>query len=286
MTSLVKRHLLVFVRDKWSVFFSLLSVIIVILLYTLFLIQMHESGLPDAMQGTTEAKHLTYTWLFSGVLMVSTVTVPLGFLGIMIRDKTEKISNDFYVTPLKRLAITLSYLIAAFVITVILGVFNLAVGQVIVYLNASEWLSALAFLKVLALTALSSALFTAMLYTAVSFLKTQNAHGTMSSIIGTLVGFLAGLYVPIGSFGESFQTFLSLTPFMQVSALFRTVYMEQAIGEVFQSSASQTDYALFFGIDLELFGATLSQATLTFIILGWTVLFILLASFRVKSFRT
>lgn len=286
MKSLVKRHLLVFLRDKWSVFFSLLSVIIVILLYTLFLIQMHESGLPDAMQGTTEAKHLTYTWLFSGVLMVSTVTVPLGFLGIMIRDKTERISNDFYVTPLKRLAITLSYLIAAFVITVVLGVFNLVVGQLVVYLNASTWLSVLALIKILGLTALSSALFTAMLYTIVTFLRTQNAHGTMSSIIGTLVGFLAGLYVPIGAFGNAFQTVLSLTPFMQVSALFRTVYMEKAISEVFATGANQTDYALFFGIDIELFGSTLSAGQLTIIVVGWTLLFIVLASFRVKSFRT
>jgi len=286
MNSLVKRHLLVFLRDKWSVFFSLLSVIIVILLYTLFLIQMHESGLPEPMQGTTEAKHLTYTWLFSGVLMVSTVTVPLGFLGIMIRDRSERISNDFYVTPLKRLSITLSYLIAAFVITFTLGVFNLVVGQVIVYLNASAWLSPLALVKILGLTGLSSALFTSMLYTIVTFLKTQNAHGTMSSIVGTLVGFLAGLYVPIGAFGNAFQTFLSFTPFMQVSALFRTVYMEKAIGEVFTSNAGQADYALFFGIDIELFERILTQGELTLIIAGWTLLFILLASFRVKSFRT
>ena len=125
MISLVKRHLLVFLRDKWSVFFSLLSVLIVILLYTLFLIKMHDTSLPEALQGTTEAQHLTYTWLFSGVLMVSTVTVPLGFLGTMIRDRTERISNDFYVTPLKRLSITLSYLIAAFIITVMLALVNL-----------------------------------------------------------------------------------------------------------------------------------------------------------------
>lgn len=286
MKSLVKRHLMVFLRDKWSVFFSLLSVLIVILLYTLFLIKMHDSSLPENLQGTTEAKHLTYTWLFSGVLMVSTVTVPLGFLGNMIRDKSLRISNDFYVTPLRRLSITLSYLIAAFVITLMLALLNLVIGQVIVYLNARAWLSVMAFVKIVGLTALSSALFTSMLYTAVSFLKTQNAHGTMSSIIGTLVGFLAGLYVPIGAFGSAFRTFLTLTPFMQASALFRKIYMNDAIDSVFPAGASQSEYTLFFGIDLELFSQQLSTFAITLILIGWTLLFMLLASFRVKSFRT
>jgi len=286
MKNLIKRHLMVFLRDRWSVFFSLLSVIIVLLLYLLFLIQVHESALPENMQGTTEAKHLTYTWLFSGVLMVSTVTVPLGFLGIMIRDKSLKISNDFYVAPLKRLSITLSYVIAAFIITFILGVFNLIIGQGVVYLNAEAWLSLMAVIKFLGLIALSSALFTLMLYTVVTFLSTQNAHGTMSSIIGTLVGFFAGVYVPIGTFGTSFRTFLTLTPFMQVSALFRTVYMEEAIDEVFTTSLAENDYTVFFGIELELFSHTLSSLELTLIVLGWTFVFFLLASFRVKSFRT
>jgi len=73
---------------------------------------------------------------------------------------------------------------------------------------------------------------------------------------------------------------------MQVSALFRTVYMEEAIDEVFTTSLAENDYTVFFGIELELFSHTLSSLELTLIVLGWTFVFFLLASFRVKSFRT
>lgn len=73
---------------------------------------------------------------------------------------------------------------------------------------------------------------------------------------------------------------------MQSSALFRKVYMEDAINSVFPTGASQSDYALFFGIDLELFNQSLSTLSLTLILVAWTALFTLLASFRVKSFRT
>ncbi|MFW6298104.1 MAG: ABC transporter permease [Bacillota bacterium] len=287
MTTLIKRHLLVFLRDRWSVFFSFLSVIIILLLYALFLMEMLRANLPEDLIGSAEADYLIYSWLLSGVLMVSTVTVPLGFLAVMIRDKDEAVSNDFFVAPLKRLNITLSYLIAAFTVTFILAVLNLALGQLIIYVNVQELLPATAFFKTLLITALSSALFTAMLYAMVSFIRSQNAHGTLSSIIGTLIGFVCGMYVPIGVFGKTVRSLLNALPFMQISALYRKVYMDEALQKVFGENPDALEsYNAFYGIDIDLFSSNLSETTLVVILILWTVLFTALSAWRVKGFKT
>ncbi len=287
MMTLVKRHLLVFLRDRWSVFFSFLSVIIIILLYALFLMEMLKGYFPEGMQGTDAANYVLYGWLLSGVLMVATVTVPLGFLGVMIHDRTEFISNDLFVAPIRRLTITLSYLIAAFVVSFILGIMNLLVGQLILYLNTSELLPLMAFVRILLVVALSSALFTSMLYVLVSMINSLNAHGTLSSIIGTLIGFVCGIYVPIGVFGNTIQTVLNALPFMQMSALYRKIYMDEALGQLFAGAAdARASYESFYGIDIELFNTSLSATTLTLMLVGWTLLFVLVSAWRVKSFKT
>ena len=287
MMTLIKRHLLVFLRDRWSAFFSFLSVIIIILLYALFLMEMLESNFPETIRDTDAADHLLYSWLMSGVLMVSTVTVPLGFLAVMINDKSEYISNDFFVAPLRRFLITLSYLIAALIVTLALALINLIAGQLIIFLNVGELLDFPALVKLLGVTALSSALFTSMLYVLVSVIRSQNAHGTLSSIVGTLIGFVCGIYVPIGVFGSTIQSVLNALPFMQMSALFRKVYMKEAMDTVFAGLPdTQASYEAFYGVDIELFSTNLSLGLLAVILVGWTLLFVGLSAWRVKSFRT
>ncbi|MFP4078608.1 MAG: ABC transporter permease [Candidatus Izemoplasmataceae bacterium] len=287
MTSLIKRHLLVFLRDRWAVFFSLLAVIIIILLYALFLMEMLKMNLPEPLQGTDDADYLVNSWLFSGVLMVSTVTVPLGFLSVMINDKSERVSNDFFVAPVKRMTITLSYLIAAFIVTFVLALFNFLAGQIIIYLNVQEFLPLATFFKTLLVTALSVALFTTMLYALVSFIKSQNALGTFTSIVATLIGFANGMYVPIGVFDKTVQSILNALPFMQMTALYRKVYMEEALEKSFTGNeAALESYSAFNGVDIELFGSDLSAGILVMILVLWTVVFMALSAWRVKGFKT
>ena len=287
MITLVKRHLLVFFRDRWAVFFSFLSVIIIILLYLLFLMDMLESNFPESIRGTNDADHLLYSWLMSGVLMVSTVTVPLGFLAVMIHDKSVSISNDFFVAPIRRILITLSYIIAALIVTLVLAIVNLVIGQLIIFLNVGKLLDPVSFITLIGVTALSSALFTSMLYVVVSLIRSQNAHGTLSSIVGTLIGFVCGIYVPIGVFGSTIQSVLNTLPFMQMSALFRKIYMEDGMEAVFAGTPDmKASYAAFYGVDIELFSTNLSIGALTVMLLGWTLLFVALSAWRVKSFRS
>jgi multidrug/hemolysin transport system permease protein len=61
--ALTKRHLKLFFRDKASVFFSLLSVIIIIALYVLFLGDMISGSMAD----TPGFRYVMDSWIMAGI---------------------------------------------------------------------------------------------------------------------------------------------------------------------------------------------------------------------------
>ena len=72
MNALLLRNLRVYFRDKASVFFSLLSVLIIILLYALFLGDAWSSG--SVFQGRAGVKNMMDSWIMAGLLAVVSVT--------------------------------------------------------------------------------------------------------------------------------------------------------------------------------------------------------------------
>jgi multidrug/hemolysin transport system permease protein len=66
------------------------------------------------------------------------------------------------------------------------------------------------------------------MYYIVSWFKSINAFSTASSIVGTLIGFITGIYIPIGSVPEAVQMVIKIFPPSHAAVLFRSVMMEQA----------------------------------------------------------
>jgi len=250
LLSLVKRNLKKYLRDRAAVFFSFLSVIIILLLYILFLGKMQIDNLTREIGDVPGLGWLVSSWIMAGILMVSTVTVPLGALGSLIDDRADQVLDDFYVSPISRNILALSYLISAWVIGFIMVLANLIIGQIYVVSQGGEFLSFLNLLKILGLMLFSTMTFSAFFFYLSIFIKTRNAYGTLSTIIGTFIGFLGGIYIPIGVLGEGVQTVMNVLPTAHAVTIMRRVYMEGAIQEVFggTSSAAYQGYAEAFGL--------------------------------------
>ena len=75
---LVLRNTRLYLRDKAAVFFSFLSVIIIIFMYVLFLGKMQENNLSEAYSNIEGIDWLVSSWIMAGNLTVSTVTVQIG----------------------------------------------------------------------------------------------------------------------------------------------------------------------------------------------------------------
>ncbi len=229
MINFMKRNLLVFFRDKSSVFFSLLSVFIIIGLYALFLGDVWTSSLSDL----TGVRYLMDSWIVAGLLAVTSVTTTMGAFGIMVEDKTKKIVKDIRSSPIPRVDIAGGYVLGAFVIGVIMSLVTLVLAEVYVVANGGALLGGAALIKVFALILLSTFSNTTLVLFMVSFFNSSNAFATASTIIGTMIGFLTGIYLPIGSLPEAVQWVVKVFPPSHSAVLFRQVMMADALDQTF-----------------------------------------------------
>lgn len=120
---LTKRNSLVYLRDRRAVFFSILSMLIVLGLMVIFLGSMNSRDLVellaqygsarDAAQDEENARALIQMWTLAGILVVNSVTVTLTVIGTMVQDEEQSRLASFYVTPVKRGKLVLGYVLAA-----------------------------------------------------------------------------------------------------------------------------------------------------------------------------
>lgn len=229
MGYLIKRNLLVFFKNKLVVFYSLLSVIIIIGLYILFLGDTITSNIEDL----PNMRFVLDSWIMAGVIAVTTVTTLLTSLGTLIEDKENKIYKDFVASPIKRSYIVLGYISSSFIISTMLTIFTFIFAEIYIVMYGGELLTPNAFMKVLLIILLNEVFSCFMCFLIVSSFKNVRAFSTALTIIGTLIGFLTGIYVPIGSLPSAVQTLIKIFPPSHVALLLRKVMTEQAMDVTF-----------------------------------------------------
>lgn len=283
MMIIARRNLKLFFRDRNAVFMSFLSVLIILGLYVLFLGDMLRSGLPDAPR----ISFLMDSWIMAGILGVTTVTSTLGALGVMVDDRARKLLKDITAAPIKRRDIAGGYMLSAFAIGVILSAATLLLGQVYIVMKGGDWLQPAAMLKVVGLILISVLTSSSMLFCMTSLLRSQNAFSTTSTIIGTLIGFLMGIYIPIGSLPEPVQWVIKLFPVSHAGSLIRSVILERPIEQTFAGAPAEAarQFKLDMGVLYEFGGATMTAAGSVTLLLGTTIFFFALSTvlMRIKK---
>ena len=229
MMALVSRNLKVYFRDKASVFFSLMAVFIIFALYLLFLGDVWISNLPQV----SGAKALMDSWIIAGLLAVTSVTTVMGAFGTMVDDRAHKIIKDFDASPISKGKIVGGYELASFLIGTLMSLLTFALGELYIVVRGGALLAPVAMLQIVGLVLLSSLCNTALISFLISFFKSQNAFGTASSILGTLVGFLTGIYMPIGMLPGAVQTVIKVFPVSHAALLMRQTMMAEPMKQVF-----------------------------------------------------
>ncbi len=275
------RNLIVFFRDKSAVFFSLLAVFIIIGLYALFLGDVWASGSADI----PEMRQIMDLWITAGVLAVTSVTTTMGAFGIMVEDRSKKILKDFYCAPIKRSKLVGGYILSAFTVGVIMSVVALVLCQIYILFSGGQWLGFIVLLKTLALILISTLSGTSMVLFLTMFFKSSNAFATASAVIGTLIGFLTGLYIPIGSLPQTVQSVIKIFPTAHAAALYRQVIMKSTLGEAFAHAppALEENFRQMLGVNFT-YGAKPMPAFVNIAVLvGTAVLFFALAVYTMSK---
>lgn len=271
MSQLIKRNLKVFFRDRTAVFFSLLSVVIIIGLYVLFL---GDTIVAD-MDNIPGARFLMDSWIMAGLLAVTSVTTTLGAASTMVDDYVKGISKDFHCSPLPRWAIAGGYLGSIFIVGISMTILAFILAEAYIVVYGGQLLPLLSVLKVLGLILLSVIAGSSMVFFLVSFFKTQSSFGVASTIIGTLIGFLTGIYVPISVLPTSIRFVIKVFPVSHAAALFRQVLMEIPIQEAFAGAPPPVvrAFKLSFGVFYEFSDTTLGALESTLILALTALLF-------------
>lgn len=270
MINFTKRNLLVFFKDKASVFFSLLSVFIIIGMYALFLGDVWTSGMGDI----PGARFLMDSWIVAGLLAVTSLTTTMGAFGIMVEDKSRKIIKDIRSSPMPRVSIAGGYVFGAFIIGVIMCVVALVLCEVYIVAGGGALIGWQTLLKVLGLILLSTFSNTALVLFVVSFFQSNNAFSIASTIIGTIIGFMTGIYIPIGQLPVAVQWVIKVFPPSHSAVLLRQAIMEAPLAESFAGVPAQyvNEFKEMMGVSFKI-GETAVTPLLSIVILVVSGLF-------------
>lgn len=224
------RNFKVFIRDRLAIFFSFLSILIIFALYTLFLNNAWASALPDNVVG---GQALMDGWLMAGILAVVSFTTTLGAFGTMVDDKAKKIYKDFSSSPLKRSSLVGGYIISAYLIGIIMSLFSLLFLDLYMLIRDGHILNFMQTIEVIGLILLVTLANSSIVFFMAIFIKSMTAFGTVSTVVGTLLGFLAGIYMPIGNFPTGVQAVIKVIPLSHAASLFRRIIMSDLTDSVF-----------------------------------------------------
>ena len=279
MRYLIKRNLLIFFRDKGSVFFSLLGVFVIIGLYVLFLGDMMVKSMDD-LPGV---RFLMDSWIMAGLLAVTPITTSLGAMSAIIEDKRYGMYKDFATSPMRRSTIAGGYIISGFLISLILTFLTFLLAEAYILMYGGELLTIDAALKVIVLIPFTAAASSIMMFYLVSWFKSVNTFSAASTVIGTLMGFLTGIYIPVGALPSSIQTVVKLFPPSHAAVLFRRIMMEQAERITFAGAPAENleAFHLELGAAFQVGKKVLSPAASLIYILIFSGLFLILTMIKI-----
>lgn len=274
MMSLARRNVLCYFRDRASVVFSLMAVIIVVMLYLLFLRNMLVESYPD-MEGMPQ---LIDAWVLAGILGIVPVTTSAGSLQTMVEDRAGGRIRDILVTPMTSAQIAGGYIISTFIVGLVMSTITLAVC--VAYLVATGCpLSASGVIISAVLLVPSSLSGSIVVYAMTSFLRSTGAFSGFFTVVSVLIGFLAGIYMPMGTMPAAMQTIGTLVPASHMAALFRDSLAGDALDGVFAGAPAETldSFRAEMGFDLSLGGLQFDAGTSMLYVLGITALFFVIA---------
>lgn len=269
LTAITGRNVKIYLRDRGAVFFSLLSTIIVIGLMVFVLGDANVEGITKllnqfsgkgAEENRKSAELLVLSWTSAGILSVNAVTVTLAVYSGMIKDRVNGKLNAIYTAPVNRAVIAAGYIGAAWVSAVVICVITLLVTEIYGMTKGMEAFSVETHLQLIGLIIVNAFAYAAIMYLIALIAKTEGAWSGLGTVVGTLVGFFGGIYIPIGSLSDTVAGILKCTPVIYSTAMIRSVMNKQMIEETFMDVPTEVveEYRQVMGIDVEMFDRILT----------------------------
>ena len=293
----IKRNVLLFFKDWQSILFSLLTSIIVLVLYLLFLKGTFVSAIQSAMEQypglasmvpQKDIDMFANLFLLSGILGSAMISVPFSCITVLVKDRANKVDYDILATPMKREQIIFAYFVSAVLTSTLLTDIILAVGLIGIRMQGNMYLNASQVVKAFSVVALGSISASAIFMIIVLFFKTVSACEAFFGILSAASGFVIGAYIPISQFSDGVQTVCNLFPASQITIILRNILLNGLLEHI-NTSLAGVDQGMFilslkeyFSFQAKLFNGYLDMTKMLEYILG-VILFCIVAQILIYS---
>ena len=253
ISGLIKRNLLLFFKDWQSILFSLLTSIIVLVLYLLFLKGTFVSAIQSAMEQypglasmvlQKDIDMFANLFLLSGILGSAMISVPFSCITVLVKDRANKVDYDILATPMKRGQIIFAYFVSAVLTSILLNSIILAVGLIGIRMQGNMYLNISQVVKAFSIVALGSISASAIFMIVVLFFKTVSACEAFFGILSAASGFVIGAYIPISQFSNEVQTVCNLFPASQITIMLRNILLNGLLEHI-NTSLQGVDQGMF-----------------------------------------
>lgn len=291
MRYLTLRNIKLYFKDKMTFLVSLITPLILLVLFIAFLKSTYEDSILSIIQGFDLDQSLIDAfaggWLFSSVLATSCITVAFCS-GMMVIDKINRANIDFMVSPVKKSTLQLSYVLANLFSTFIITFVLLIVG--LIYLACVGFYITFVDILLIVFGIIITSLFGTILANIIwTFTHSQGVVSGVCTFVSALYGFICGAYMPISTMGQGMQYVVSLLPGTYATVLFRQGFLNSVLNRMRETLpqgmingiASGFDVKMsFFGHDVSTLALILVISISTIVLLG---VFLFINKFKKKN---
>ena len=234
--SLIRRDSKLFFKDKGMFFTSLITPLILLVLYCTFLAKVYKDSfllfIPSNLDISDKLINgAVGAQLFSSLLAVCCVTVAFCSNMLMVQDKVMGCKSDFTVSPVKPSHLALGYYLSTLITTLIICF--AATGAALIYIANVGWYMTFSDILLIALDIFLLVMFGTALSSIINFfLSTQGQISAVGTIISAGYGFICGAYMPISQFGDGLQKVISFLPGTYGTSLLRNHAMRGVFAEI------------------------------------------------------
>ena len=235
--NLTARNVKVFFSDKSMFFASLITPMILLILYVTFLGRVFQNSLDQDALGValpdSVINAVVNGQILACLLAVCSVTVAFSSNLLMVNDKITGSTKDIDVSPVKSHTKSLAYFAATFISTIIINL--VALILCLIYIRTQNcWYYELKDVLLLFGDVILLSFFGTALASVINFgLKTQGQLSAVANIVSAGYGFICGAYMPISNFSALLRNSIMFLP----STYFMSLIKNHALSAPFQEMA-------------------------------------------------
>ncbi|MEG0994896.1 MAG: ABC transporter permease [Bacilli bacterium] len=249
---LIKRHLKLYLKKPVNIVNSMISIIVILGLYFLFVREFTITAVIDYGFNSQYNSLFVDQLMVYGLLIVISTTSILPICNIFVDDKVKGIIKDFIVAPLSKLKIVYSYIFASIIVSLVFTTLSyLIINWFFINYYHLDF-NFFNLINSLLIIFLSTIIASNLIFIIAIYINSNLSFSNFGNLLGVTIGFFTGVYIPIGYYPTIIRNIFFYFPLTQTTNMLRVINTNQTLNNILINYDSATHYLIkeIFGLRL------------------------------------